>query len=65
METKLFEIHYRLTLADGSFLETRTLVAAKDRHQAASKLEAYRKLKTPDYTKIEYYSAEERQEVII
>ena len=65
METILFEIHYRLTLADETFLETRTLVAAKDRHQAASKLETWRKTKHPGFTKIEYFAIEEVNQVII
>jgi hypothetical protein len=42
METKQFKVEYRLTLKDGSYLETTTYVAAKDRDIALTKLKMWR-----------------------
>jgi hypothetical protein len=54
MESILFSIQYRLTLKDGSFLETKTLVSALSEAQATTKLENWRKTKNPGFTNIEY-----------
>ena len=65
METKQFKIDYRLTLKDGSFLETSTFVAAKDRDFALSKLKIWRKTQKPEFDKIEFFSIDRVYDVVV
>ena len=65
METKLFKIDYRLTLKDGSFLETSTFVAAKDRDIALSKLKMWREIQKPEFDKIEFFGIDRMYDVVV
>ena len=65
METKQFKIEYRLTLIDGSFLETTTYVAAKDRDIALNKLKMWRETQEPKFDKIEFFSIDRCYDVVV
>ena len=65
METKQFKIEYRLTLIDGSFLETTTYVAAKDRDIALTKLKMWRETQEPKFDKIEFFSINRVYNVVV
>lgn len=65
METKQFKIDYILTLKDGSFLETSTFVAAKDKDKAISKLKMWRETKKPKFDKIEFLGIDEVYDVVV
>ena len=65
METKQFKIEYRLTLKDGSYLETSTFVAAKDRDIALSKLKIWRETQEPKFDKIEFYGIDRVYDVVV
>lgn len=65
METKQFKIEYRLTLKDGSFLETSTFVAAKDRDVALNKLKMWRESQKPEFDKIEFFGINRVYDVVV
>lgn len=65
METKQFKIEYRLTLKDGSYLETSTFVASKDRDTALTKLKMWRETQEPKFDTIEFYSIDRVYDVVI
>lgn len=65
METKQFKIEYRLTLKDGSFLETTTYVAAKDKDIALNKLKMWRETQEPKYDKIEFFSIYRIYDIVV
>ena len=65
METQQFKIEYRLTLKDGSFLETITYVAASDVYLAATKLKLWRKTQKPKFDEIEFLAVDRSYNIII
>lgn len=65
METMQFKVEYRLTLKDGSFLETITYVAAKDRDIALAKLKMWRETQEPKFDKIEFFSIDRVYNVVV
>lgn len=65
METILFTIGYTLTLKDGSFMSTKTSVAATNKEIAGIKLELWLKTQKPEFDKIEFNSIESGYNVII
>ena len=65
METMQFKVEYRLTLKDGSFLETTTYVAAKDRDIALTKLKMWRETQEPKFDKIEFFSIDRVYNVVV
>ena len=65
METMQFKVEYRLTLKDGSFLETTTYVAAKDMDIALTKLKMWRETQEPKFDKIEFFSIDRFYNVVV
>lgn len=65
METMQFKVEYKLTLKDGSFLETTTYVAAKGRDIALSKLKIWRETQKPEFDKIEFFSIDQVYNVVV
>lgn len=65
METKQFKVEYRLTLKDGSYLETTTYVAAKDRDIALTKLKMWRETQDPKFDKIEFFAIDRVYDVVV
>ena len=64
METKTFEIEYRLKLVDDTFLETKTVIAAINESTAVAKLKVYRS-KNPGFTSIEIFTIKRLRDIII
>ena len=52
MTRNLYEIKYKLTLLDDSFMETSTRVVAMDKETAIVKLQIWRKKQEPKYKDI-------------
>jgi hypothetical protein len=52
-------------LKDGSFLETSTFVAAKDRDIALSKLKMWREIQKPEFDKIEFFGIDRMYDVVV
>ena len=65
METKQFKVEYRLTLKDGSYLETTTYVAAKDRDIALTKLKMWREKQEPKFDNIEFFAIDRVYDVVV
>jgi len=65
MEISQFKIEYRLLLNDGSYMETTTYVAARDKESALNKLVLWRKSQGPEFEDIGYFEVEQVYNVII
>ena len=65
METMQFKIEYRLSLKDGSFLETTTFVVASNRGVALTKLKMWRETQEPKFDKIEFFSIDRVYNVVV
>jgi hypothetical protein len=65
METQQFKIEYRLLLKDGSYMETTTYVAAKDKETALTKLVLWRKTQSPEFDDIGYFNVEQGYNIVV
>lgn len=65
MYKKLFEISYRLTLLDSSYLETKTYVSGDDADTALNKLERWRSSIEPKFTLIEVFDVQQITYVVV